>query len=107
MTFGYEDQRVLNGVSFTIPEKSLVTLVGPSGSGKTTITKLIARFWDVTTGTIRGGVDIHEIGTERLMEYITFVFQDVFLFNDTILNNIRFGSWVKQAQTCFPLLESI
>jgi ABC-type multidrug transport system fused ATPase/permease subunit len=93
VTFGYDDHPVLNTVSFTIPEKSLVALVGPSGSGKTTITSLIARFWDVTGGSIRiGGVDVRAMTTDTLLSNITMVFQDVYLFNDTVLNNIRFGN---------------
>jgi ATP-binding cassette subfamily B protein len=93
VSFGYDDHRVLDDVSFTIPEKRLVALVGPSGSGKTTITNLIARFWDVTDGSIYiGGVDVREMTTDTLLSHITMVFQDVYLFNDTILNNIRFGN---------------
>lgn len=93
VTFGYEDKRILDNVSFHIPEKKLVALVGPSGSGKTTITNLIARFWDVNDGAVKvGGVDVREMTTDRLLANITMVFQDVYLFNDTILNNIRFGN---------------
>ncbi|MCU0494313.1 MAG: ATP-binding cassette domain-containing protein, partial [Chloroflexaceae bacterium] len=80
------------GVSFTIPERSITALVGPSGSGKTTITNLIARFWDVTGGTVRvGGVDVRDQSADTLLGQITMVFQDVYLFNDTIANNIRIG----------------
>jgi ATP-binding cassette subfamily B protein len=93
VTFGYEDKTILDGVSFHIPERSLVALVGPSGSGKTTITNLIARFWDVNGGAVKvGGVDVRAMSTDTLLANITMVFQDVYLFNDTILNNIRFGN---------------
>ncbi|MEO0596379.1 MAG: ABC transporter ATP-binding protein, partial [Chloroflexota bacterium] len=91
--FSYEDERVLNGVSFTIPENAMVALVGPSGSGKTTITNLIARFWDVDSGAVTlGGVDVREMTSDVLLSHITMVFQDVYLFNDTIINNIRFAN---------------
>ncbi len=84
--------RVLSSVSFTLPAGSVTALVGPSGAGKSTIARLIPRFWDVSDGQILlGGVDVRQIGTERLMEYVAFVFQDVFLFNDTVAANIRVG----------------
>ncbi|MFP4439066.1 MAG: ABC transporter ATP-binding protein [Chloroflexaceae bacterium] len=83
---------VLNNVSFSIPAGSVTALVGPSGAGKSTIAKLIPRFWDVNDGQIRlGGVDVRQIGTARLMDQVAFVFQDVFLFNDTVAANIRVG----------------
>jgi ABC-type multidrug transport system fused ATPase/permease subunit len=70
----------------------MTALVGPSGSGKTTITYLIARFWDVDEGAVRiGGVDVRDVKTDTLMSRITMVFQDVYLFEDTVANNIRFG----------------
>jgi ATP-binding cassette subfamily B protein len=85
--------RVLDGVSFRIPERSFTALVGPSGSGKTTITNLIARFWDTTSGTVTiGGVDVRDIPTDVLLAQMTMVFQDVYLFNDTIFNNIKLGN---------------
>ena len=90
--FGYTDTRVLSEFSVRFPEKRLTALVGPSGSGKTTITSLIARFWDVNAGRITiGGVDIREIPTETLNSMLSVVFQDVYLFQDTIYNNIRVG----------------
>jgi ATP-binding cassette subfamily B protein len=93
---GAENQdsvRVLDDVSFTIPQGSVTALVGPSGAGKTTISRLIPRFWDVDTGSIEiGGVDIRQMNTHDLMDTISFVFQDVFLFNDTIYENIRVGN---------------
>ncbi len=93
VSFSYEDERVLKDVSFGIPEKNLTALVGPSGSGKTTVTYLIARFWDVDEGAVRvGGGDVRDMKTDTLMSNITMVFQDVYLFGDTIVNNIRFGN---------------
>jgi ABC-type multidrug transport system fused ATPase/permease subunit len=91
--FSYEAETVLDGVSFEIPERSMVALVGPSGSGKTTITNLIARFWDVDCGAVRvGGVDVRAMSSDALLSQITMVFQDVYLFNDTIMNNLRFAN---------------
>lgn len=90
--FHYYDTDVLKNVSFTMKENTMTALVGPSGSGKTTITRLIARFWDVTGGEIRiGGAPLSGYKAEDLMSRISMVFQDVYLFNDTILNNIRVG----------------
>lgn len=93
VTFGYNEEAVIKDVSFKIPQGSITALVGPSGSGKSTISKLIARFWDAKTGTIRiGGKNIKEIDPEELMKKMSFVFQDVTLFNDTVYNNIRIGN---------------
>ncbi|AFY89092.1 ABC transporter ATP-binding protein [Chroococcidiopsis thermalis] len=93
VTFSYNETRVLNGVSFTVPQGAIAAFVGASGAGKTTVARLIPRFWDVDGGEIRiGGVDIREMSVETLMSQVAFVFQDVFLFNDTILENIRFGN---------------
>lgn len=92
VSFRYEKELVLDHVSFHIPECSVSALVGPSGSGKTTIANLTARFWDVTEGEVRiGGRNIKELRTDRLLSYISMVFQDVYLFHDTVLNNIRIG----------------
>lgn len=85
-------KEALSGVSFAAMEGELTALVGPSGGGKTTIASLIPRFWDIDTGEIRvGGVNVKDIGTENLMESVSFVFQDVHLFYDTIEENIRMG----------------
>ncbi len=93
VTFAYEDHDVLENVSFTIEPNTITALVGPSGSGKSTITRLIARFWDVHQGCIRlDGRDIREIDPEKLLSRISMVFQDVYLFKDTIGNNIRVGN---------------
>ncbi len=90
--FGYDSSNVLNNVSFKIPEKTSTAIVGPSGSGKTTICSLIARFYDVRNGRIMvGGHDIREFTCDSLLKNISMVFQNVYLFNDTIMNNIRFG----------------
>lgn len=92
VTFRYENLNVLSDISFHVPEKTVTALVGPSGSGKTTVIRLIARFWDVSKGKIMiGGTDIRSITPEDLMARISIVFQDVYLFNDTVYNNIRFG----------------
>ncbi|MEL6325462.1 MAG: ABC transporter ATP-binding protein [Cyanobacteria bacterium J06626_23] len=93
VSFGYGDTTVLKNISFTAPAGSVTALVGPSGAGKSTIAKLIPRFWDVNGGEISvGGVDVKNIATEQLMGQVSFVFQDVFLFNDTVLENIRMGN---------------
>jgi ATP-binding cassette subfamily B protein len=93
VTFRYLNEDVLKDVSFKIPERSMVALVGPSGSGKTTITNLISRFWDVDDGSVLvGGIDVREMSSDALLSQISMVFQDVYLFNDTIMNNIRFGN---------------
>ena len=92
VTFAYNEEAVIKDFSCTISEGSVTALVGPSGSGKSTIAKLIARFWDVQQGTICvGGQDIRSIEPESLMAHLSFVFQDVTLFNDTVMNNIRLG----------------
>ncbi|MEO0518184.1 MAG: ABC transporter ATP-binding protein [Cyanobacteria bacterium P01_A01_bin.116] len=92
VSFCYDRETVLEEVSFTIQPRSMTALVGPSGSGKTTITNLIARFWDATEGSVSlGGVDVRQLATDTLLSQMTMVFQDVYLFNDTIFENIRFG----------------
>ena len=93
VTFAYNQDDVIRDVSCKIPQGSVTALVGPSGSGKSTISKLIARFWDIQKGTITvGGKDIKTMEPESLMSYMSFVFQDVTLFNDTVMNNIRIGN---------------
>lgn len=90
--FSYGNRVILDGISFTIPEKTTTAIVGPSGGGKTTLCNLIARFWDVDGGSILvGGNDVREYKLDSLMKNISMVFQNVYLFNDTIENNIRFG----------------
>lgn len=90
--FAYDNKEVIKGVSFDIKENSFVALVGPSGGGKTTLTSLITRFWDVKQGRITlGGVDIRDILLDSLLSHMSMVFQNVYLFQDTIANNIAFG----------------
>jgi len=91
--FGYKkDHEVIKGISFEIPEKKFVALVGSSGSGKTTIARLLARFFDIREGEIKiGGVPINSMTQEHLLSKISMVFQDVYLFKDTIEENIRIG----------------
>ena len=90
--FAYDDKQVLNGVSFTAKEGEVTALVGPSGSGKSTCARLAARLWDIDSGTIRvGGVDISAVDPETLLTDYSMVFQDVVLFDDTVMENIRLG----------------
>ena len=90
--FSYEKKKVIDGVSVQIPEKTTTAIVGPSGGGKTTLVNLLARFWDVDAGTVTlGGRNVKDYDMDSLMENFSFVFQNVYLFHDTIANNIRFG----------------
>ena len=92
VSFAYQDKEVLHDVTVTLPQNSLTALVGPSGSGKSTVMKLCARFYDPQQGRIFfGGVPMDKIAPESLMSHISMVFQDVYLFQDTLRNNIRFG----------------
>lgn len=93
VTFGYGQHNVLNGLSLKIPENGITALVGPSGGGKTTTLNLIARFYDIAAGSIKiGGVDVREMRHDTLMQHVSFVFQDVYLMPDTIINNLKFGN---------------
>lgn len=93
VSFAYEEAEVLQNINLEIKEKTFTALVGPSGGGKSTITNLIARFWDVKKGEITlGGQDIRSISLENLLSKISMVFQNVYLFEDTIANNIAFGT---------------
>lgn len=90
--FSYNEAPVLRGVSFTAAPRGLTALVGPSGAGKTTILRLIARFFDTDSGVVRfGGVDVREIGSRELMDRLAIVFQDVYLFDGTIADNLKIG----------------
>ena len=93
VAFGYRaGEPVLNGVSLSVPAHGMCAIVGPSGSGKTTIARLIARFWDADSGTVRvGGTDVRDMPTAQLMEQLSMVFQDVYLFDDTLAANVRVG----------------
>lgn len=90
--FAYGKKKIIDNVSLSIPEKTIAAFVGPSGGGKTTLCHLIARFWDVEKGTISlDGKNVKNYSMDSLMENFSFVFQNVYLFHDTIANNIRFG----------------
>ena len=90
--FSYDSKPILRDVSLTIPEKTTVAIVGSSGSGKTTLCNLMARFWDVQSGSVSlGGRDVREYSYDSLIRNFSFVFQRTYLFSDTIANNIRFG----------------
>ena len=93
VSFAYENGNpILKDVSFSIPQGSMTAIVGPSGGGKTTITRLIARFWDVQEGSITiGGHDVKEFTCDSLLKNMSMVFQNVYLFHDTIENNVKFG----------------
>lgn len=92
VTFSYEKKAIIKDVSFKIPEKKTTAIVGPSGGGKTTMIKLMSRFWDIDAGSIKiGGHELKDYTLESLLSHISMVFQDVYLFQDTIENNIKFG----------------
>ena len=93
VSFSYEQKTILHDISVTLPDKTTTAIIGPSGSGKTTFCNLIARFWDVNSGSVKiGGSDVRDYTLESLMDQISVVFQNVYLFADTIENNIKFGS---------------
>ena len=90
--FSYDRRKIIDGVSLTIPEKTTTAFVGPSGGGKTTLCHLMARFWDVQGGQVLlGGRNVKDYSFDSLMKNFSFVFQSVYLFEDTVANNIRFG----------------
>lgn len=90
--FSYGERKIVQDVSFTVPEGTTTAIVGPSGSGKTTLTSLMARFWDVDSGSVKlGGIDVRDYALDSLMSNFSMVFQAVYLFNDSIENNIKFG----------------
>ena len=92
VSFSYDKRKIIDNVSLTIPANTTTAIVGPSGGGKTTLCSLISRFWDVNQGNIfLGGKDIKDYSIDSLMRNFSFVFQNVYLFSDTIANNIRFG----------------
>ena len=104
VSFSYDEEKILEQISFTAKERSVTALVGPSGGGITTIANLIMRFWDVGEGSVSiGGTDIRQMNSVDLLSKISVVFQDVHLFNDTIENNIRFG---KPAATKEEIVEA-
>ena len=90
--FSYDQRKIIDGVTLKIPEHTTTAIVGPSGGGKTTLTSLLSRFWDVDEGRVMlDGKDVREYSMDALMKNYSFVFQSVYLFADTIANNIRFG----------------
>ena len=90
--FSYGEKSIIDGVTLDIPENSTTAIVGPSGGGKTTLCHLLSRFWDVDEGVVKlGGHDVREYSMDSLMKNFSFVFQNVYLFHDTVANNIRFG----------------
>ena len=93
VTFSYDTVPVLRNISFSIPQGSTTAIIGPSGSGKTTICNLIARFYDVDSGEVTvGGENVRNMTCDSLLHNISMVFQKVYLFHDTVENNIRFGN---------------
>ena len=92
IAFSYNRRKIIDGVTLSIPEKTTTAIVGPSGGGKTTLVNLLARFWDVDAGEVTlDGRNVKDYDMDSLMENFSFVFQSVYLFHDTIANNIRFG----------------
>jgi ATP-binding cassette subfamily B protein len=92
VTFAYGDTDVIKDLTLTLPENSVTALIGESGAGKSTLAKLIMRFWDVKAGAVKiGGVDLREIAPDALMDSVSYVSQDNFLFNASIMENIRYG----------------
>jgi len=91
--YNEKDNYALKNINFEVKANTVTALVGPSGAGKSTVAKLIPRFWDVTNGSIKiGGVDIKDVNSQTLMDTVSFVFQDTFLFNDTLSNNIKIAN---------------
>ncbi|MBQ9663440.1 MAG: ABC transporter ATP-binding protein [Oscillospiraceae bacterium] len=92
IVFSYDKRKIIDGAALTIPEKTTTAIVGPSGGGKTTLVNLLARFWDVEKGAVTlDGRNVKDYDMDSLMANYSFVFQNVYLFHDTIANNIRFG----------------
>lgn len=92
ISFAYDKRKIIDGVSLTIPAGSTTAFVGPSGGGKTTLCHLLSRFWDVDSGSVTlAGKNVRDYDMDSLMKNFSFVFQNVYLFHDTIANNIRFG----------------
>ncbi|MBR1863297.1 MAG: ABC transporter ATP-binding protein [Ruminococcus sp.] len=92
ISFAYEQKKIINGISLSIPERTCAAIVGPSGGGKTTLTSLLSRFWDVDSGRVTlGGRSVRDYSMDALMRNFSFVFQRVYLFQNTVAENIRFG----------------
>lgn len=117
VNFSYEQKPILKNISVTLPDKTTTAVIGPSGSGKTTFCNLIARFWDTDSGSVKiGGYDVRDYTLESLMNQISVVFQNVYLFADTIENNIKFGrpdatheevAAAAEAACCDDFIESL
>lgn len=91
--YNEKDNYALKNINFEVKANTVTALVGPSGAGKSTVAKLIPRFWDVTSGSIKiGGIDIRDVDSQTLMDTVSFVFQDTFLFNDSLANNIKMAN---------------
>lgn len=115
--FAYKEKEVLHGINMEIPEAKVTAFVGPSGSGKSTVAKLIASLWDIAEGQIKiGGVDIKNIATEDYNRMIAYVSQDNYLFNETVMDNIRMGNLnatdeqvieVAKASGCHEFIEGL
>ncbi len=105
--YNKDGESVINDLSVQIPADAITALVGPSGCGKSTISRLIARFWDVSVGKVTiGGVDVKNMDPEELMRSMSFVFQDVVLFNDTVYNNIRIGNLDATAEQVYAAAKA-
>ena len=92
VSFSYDKRKIIDDISLSVPQKTTTAIVGPSGGGKSTLCNLIARFWDVDSGEVTlGGVNVKDYSMNSLMSNFSFVFQSVYLFADTIENNIKFG----------------
>lgn len=107
VTFGYDRRKILHNVSFHIPEKTTTAIVGPSGSGKTTICSLLARFYDVQKGEISiGNVNVRKFTCDSLLKNISMVFQNVYLFHDTVRNNILFGDTTASEESVIAVAKA-
>lgn len=106
VSFAYEDKRVIKSINLKIKENQTVAFVGPSGSGKSTICHLLARFWEVDKGSITiGGINIEQFNYDCLMSFISIVSQKVYLFEDTIINNIRFANLSASTESIYRAAE--
>ena len=100
--FAYGEKEVLHDISFTLPRHQMLALVGPSGGGKSTIANLLTRFWDVKDGRVLvRGKDVREVKLADLMDHISMVFQRVYLFQDTIYNNIAMADQTPLGRRCW------
>ena len=99
LAVGYQGNALISDINLKIKKGEIVTLIGPNGAGKTTAAQLIGRYWDADSGTVKiGGVPVNELKAENLSDLTAFVFQDVFLMEDTLLENIRMGTKATEEQ---------